>query len=112
MRTPAEDLTAADEQLLELAVVDLACDGLVALDLKAEAIRRTHACQTPQAAAWLAGAAKGPARSLAARQLRPVHDIIGDLIDSRQACRPDGPADPALPDRGCWRVVLLRVHQF
>lgn len=50
---PAEDLAAADERVWELAV-DVACDGLVALDLKAEAIRRTEAHQTPEAVAWLA----------------------------------------------------------
>jgi hypothetical protein len=52
---PAGDLVTADEQERELAVVDVACDGLVALDLKAEAIRRTEVHQTPQAASWMAG---------------------------------------------------------
>jgi hypothetical protein len=50
----SEDLAAADEQVRELAVVEVACGGLVALELKAKAIRRTQARQTPQAAAWLA----------------------------------------------------------
>lgn len=50
----AGDLAAADEQVRELAVVDVACSGLVALDVRAEAIRRTEAHQTPQAAARLA----------------------------------------------------------
>ncbi len=50
----AEDLAAADEQVGELAVVDVACDGLVALDMKAEAIRRVEADGTLEAPAWLA----------------------------------------------------------
>jgi hypothetical protein len=50
----AEDLAAADDLVRELAVVEVACGGLVALESKAEAIRRTQAHQTPQAAAWLA----------------------------------------------------------
>jgi hypothetical protein len=50
----SEDLTAADEQVWELAAVVVAFYGLVALDLKAKAIRRTEAHQAPEAAAWLA----------------------------------------------------------